>query len=173
TCVRCGEPQHSSAVPTPPSASVLRAPSAPVIPQVICPNCHKSFPAGSKFCGYCGAHLPAPAPPLAVPPPPLSQPVNLPRPVPPPLPRPVAPPPLAPPVPRPSPSFPQPSVAPPPVPRFVPPPLPRPVAPPQPAIPSPVPSTPPRTSFTESAADETVVFSGLRAAPRVEAKVSE
>src|ERR1035438_9557148 len=77
TCVRCGEPQQSSAQPITPASSVLRAPSAPVIPQVICPNCHKSFPAGSKFCGYCGAHLPAAPPPVAVPPPPM----NLPRPV--------------------------------------------------------------------------------------------
>src|SRR5579862_5861221 len=166
TCARCGAVQ-SSATPVPPSAS------SPNLnrPQVTCPNCQKTFPAGSKFCGYCGTHLPAAPPPAPAPPPPIPQPVNLSDA--PPLPRSVAPPPPpAPPIPRPTPPVPQPSVAPPPVPRPVAPPSPRPVTPPAPPFPGP--SAPPlRPSAPENAPDGTVVFSGMRTVPRVEAKVSE
>ena len=184
-CVRCGKPQHVGAqhASAEPPAPPLRTPVPTAIPQVLCPKCHKSFPAGSKFCGYCGTPLPvAPplgaTPPAPVPPSAVSGPQSAAPPLP--LPRPVGPPPPlpTPPAARPAPSQPPlassavlptggvsaPPTAAPPLP------LPRPVAPPPPL---PTPSGPSRMNVPESAVDGTVVFSGLRAVPRLEARISE
>ena len=189
TCARCGKPQHAGAppAPAPPPAPALRTPVAAAVPQVMCPKCHKSFPLGSKFCGYCGTPLPA-SPQAAPPPPPMHsrhrrQDQSLrrrdpwlrlhlrrhhPSPGPPRLRarwlrlhhlrrdrwrhllrhRPVA---------RPAP------------------PPPRPVAPPPPPPPPPPVAKPPGPTMNipESAMEGTVCFPGLRAAPRIEAKISE
>src|ERR1017187_6016645 len=87
-CLRCGKAQNTAAPSTPvtPAASspLLRGSGASTIAQVLCPKCHKSFPVGSKFCGYCGTPLPAAAPPITAPPVPVQQPVAPPRPIAPP-----------------------------------------------------------------------------------------
>ncbi|PRY44863.1 Ca-activated chloride channel family protein [Umezawaea tangerina] len=42
---------------TPPVRSPAATPSAP---DVVCPDCHRTWPAGSAFCGACGHRLSAP-----------------------------------------------------------------------------------------------------------------
>src|SRR5271157_1526368 len=169
TCARCGMPQNAEIPPAPatPSVPTSRGPAPPAVPQVMCPKCHKSFPLGSKFCGYCGTPLPATAPQMATPPPPVARPASPspPRPVPPPPGPPRSAVPSPPPVARPVPPPPARPVAPPPA---------RPVAPtavPPPPMGKPV--APPRMNIPASAMEGTVVFSGLRAAPLVEARISE
>ena len=48
-------------------AGAASTPAPPVAPaaegEIICPSCSKANPAGTKFCGSCGAALPPPAPP--------------------------------------------------------------------------------------------------------------
>src|ERR1019366_524357 len=96
SCARCGKSLHApaAAAPSPVAqAPVIAAPIAPaavagiphppaalVIAQVMCPKCHKSFPVGSKFCGFCGTPLAAA--------PPVQQAMPAPQPVAPPPPRP-------------------------------------------------------------------------------------
>lgn len=58
-CSRCGKPLKAEAgEPHPPSP---RKPAARES-ETVCARCGKSIPAGSKFCGYCGAPLPTPPP---------------------------------------------------------------------------------------------------------------
>ena len=56
TCPRCGKSLAGNIRPAPSQSA----------PSVVCSKCRKSLPAGSKFCGYCGAPLPGP-PAQAVP----------------------------------------------------------------------------------------------------------
>jgi len=181
TCERCGQPQYAAGAPQAqpmPLAPPPRGPAAGGVPQVQCPKCGKSFPLGSKFCGYCGTHLPAAAPVVAPPPVVVQPPVAPPRPVappPPPAPRPMAPPP-PPPVARPTPGPPpRPMAPPPPRPAVPPPPAARPVVgppPPQrPSAPPPPPPVPrpaaPPLNAPNAPGGGTMVFSGLRAEPRI------
>jgi len=77
TCARCGKPLQAAVTPP------VSRPAVPQSTPLECPKCHKAFPAGSKFCGFCGT--PLPVAPQATPP---QQP-----------PRPIAPQPVAPPIP--------------------------------------------------------------------------
>ncbi len=61
-CSRCSKPLKGGAKASPPAAHPA-PPQAPA--QTLCSNCRKPLPPNSKFCGYCGAPLPA----ATVPPP--------------------------------------------------------------------------------------------------------
>src|SRR5579862_1012729 len=65
-CSRCGKPLHEEARRK--TAPTAVPPPAPA--HTVCSNCRKELPPGSKFCGFCGAALPAPAlrPPVPKPP---------------------------------------------------------------------------------------------------------
>ena len=76
SCARCGKTLGSPAAPLP------RA-DTPQAAQMECQTCHKTFPAGAKFCGFCGKPL-SPVP-TAVAPQPLPW-VVAPQPVAPPVP---------------------------------------------------------------------------------------
>lgn len=61
-CFRCGKPiEIKSRTSAGTQAPKVMAPPG----QVICSNCRKALPAGSKFCGYCGTPLLASAPAVA------------------------------------------------------------------------------------------------------------
>jgi pSer/pThr/pTyr-binding forkhead associated (FHA) protein len=64
-CTRCGKPLHE------PKFSPPRPPVPKATGPVVCSNCRKELPPGSKFCGFCGSALPATPPP---PPPPTVRP---------------------------------------------------------------------------------------------------
>jgi pSer/pThr/pTyr-binding forkhead associated (FHA) protein len=190
-CARCGAPQQLGmpAMPAMPPAANLRSPVPQSVPQVVCPKCQKTFPQGSKFCGYCGTPLPAAAPPAMPPPAPMPQPSVPPRTIasPGPLPRPNAPPQAPQPVMRPAgpPPAPRPAVGPPVPPRAVAPappptrsvgpPPPRPAAPPPVPPPPQVPKPPAPVALglPEGALEGTAVFSGFRAGPGLDARISE
>ncbi len=59
TCFRCGNPMEEAGGQTPRP----KAPVATAQTDVVCSNCKKTLPPGSKFCGFCGAPLPPSAPP--------------------------------------------------------------------------------------------------------------
>lgn len=198
-CVSCGTPnpgtaENCSRCGKPMNANAAARPASPIPASATCPQCRKTLPLGSKFCGFCGSPLPA-AHPVAVPKPPerpaesvpsavappaqripLPQPrVPAPPPTPPSSPAPVHPP--APPVvakPAPPPLPPQvskpvtPVPMPPAHPHVSPPPAPLPRVPP-PAAPVPLrPAVPSAASVTGG----TVVFTGLHV-PSVEASITE
>ena len=61
TCARCGMPLGAPTAPLP-------RPNTPQGGQMECQKCHKTFPAGAKFCGFCGKPL-SPLPTAVAPPP--------------------------------------------------------------------------------------------------------
>jgi pSer/pThr/pTyr-binding forkhead associated (FHA) protein len=70
TCFRCGKSMHGEgAGPAPQPKSAGSSAQA----DVVCGNCKKVLPPGSKFCGFCGAPIPPPAPAPAVPEPPAKR----------------------------------------------------------------------------------------------------
>ena len=150
TCSRCGTSLQGVDV-RPPSGAESAAPN-----QVICSNCHKTIPAGSKFCGYCGKSLvgAVPATNAASPAERISHPPEPLRPVFVPPASPVPPPPEIP--------------APPPAP-------PRAVTP-LPAVPVASEAVPPELKpsqvETETEADATIAFRGFRLR-KIEASVTE
>ena len=141
-----------------------RAAAPPPAEQVLCPKCGKPLPPRSKFCGFCGASMTAPAPAVAPAPPapkPAERQAVSTQPV-----TPGVPPKAAPPVSKPAapsaPSVPplRPMVAKPPTP------VPLPKAPPAAA---------PRTAAASSApatVEGTQVFAGLHV-PKIEASIVE
>ncbi len=88
TCFRCGNSMQGEAAgpgPRPKGASPA------VQTDVVCSKCKKVLPPGSKFCGFCGAPMPAPAPTPERVAPPVEAPPPPPR-----RPQPAAPPPVSP-----------------------------------------------------------------------------
>lgn len=81
TCFRCGKSMQGEAAASAPRPKGA-APAAQT--DVVCAKCKKVLPPGSKFCGFCGAPLPAsapaPAPERAAPPPPVEAPPKRPQP---------------------------------------------------------------------------------------------
>jgi pSer/pThr/pTyr-binding forkhead associated (FHA) protein len=152
-CTRCGKPLHEAARQAPPPRP--KAPQA--ASQVVCSNCHKELPPGSKFCGFCGAALSVTPPPAVAPKPQVRTggPSTIGTP---PLTPPVAPPKVAPRDPKhdaPTSALTPPRVTPPP-----PPPIRPGTRPPSPAVPP-----PPEGQGTQ-------VFMGMRV-PKIEAKILE
>lgn len=93
-CSRCGKPLHEEIRRKPVQTAV--PPPAPA--HTVCSNCRKELPPGSKFCGFCGAALPAPAPRAAVPPKPPVRLTNVPPVGTPQVPKPPVPPKVIPPI---------------------------------------------------------------------------
>ncbi len=59
TCFRCGNSMREEAGGQAPRP---KAPTPSAQTDVVCSNCKKTLPPGSKFCGFCGAPLPPSAP---------------------------------------------------------------------------------------------------------------
>jgi len=153
TCTRCSKPMQVKE-----AAGLARPVSLPPAEQVICAKCGKPLPSGSRFCGFCGAPLAAPAP--AAPPPAVRKPAE----------RQAAPTqPVAPPVaPKVAPLVSKPAApAAPPLPPL------RPVVS-KPPTPVPIPKAPPAPAAppTPAEGEDTYVFAGLHT-PRIEASVVE
>ncbi len=156
TCARCSKPMQVKE-----TAGPARPVSPPPAEQVICAKCGKPHPSGSKFCGFCGAPLAAPAP--AAPPSAVPKPAER-RAAPTQAVTPLVPPKVAPPVSKPA------APPAPPLPPLRPvvskPPTPVPIPKARPATAPPTPAAPPTPG------EGTQVFTGLHV-PKIEASIVE
>ncbi|MHB8654028.1 MAG: FHA domain-containing protein [Terriglobia bacterium] len=153
-CSRCGQPLHEE---TNHPAAITPPARRPAATPTVCSSCRKEIPAGSKFCGFCGAVLPTASPVVPASPKPAPHPVGTPPASAPRVAAPAVPPKAFPSPPKPA--------------------TPAATTPPQPVAPAP-PSPPlaarpaPVAIPAPSSAQGTQVFMGLRV-PKIEAKILE